>query len=182
MRRPPMRRPKRARGPRALAAVLPKVTKPLFGARGFVEAGVLTDWPDIVGRPLADHTCPERLGVDGVLVVRVESGGGALELRHLEPVVLERIAGYFGYRAVTRLVLVQGPLPPRPDERRRHRPRGLDAGEEAALRARLVDAGDSDLRSALERLGRAVIGSTADAGDAADQAPRPRAAPRSDGA
>ncbi len=178
MGRPPMRRPKRARGPRALAAVLPKVTKPLFGARGFVEAGVLTDWPDIVGRPLADHTCPERLGVDRVLVVRVESGGGALELRHLEPVVLERIAGYFGYRAVTRLALVQGPLPARPAPRRRS-PRALDAAEEATLDARLSDAGDPDLRAALERLGRAVIGAAHDAGDEPHQSDE---APRSDGA
>ncbi len=152
-----MKRAKRGRGPRGLAAILPQVTKPLFSARGFAEAGVLTDWPDIVGRPLADHTCPERIGRDGALVVRVDGGGWALELRHLEPVLLERIASYFGYRAVTRLALVQGPLPPRP-ERRRRPPRALDAGEEAALGAWLADADDDNLRAALERLGRAVIG------------------------
>jgi hypothetical protein len=156
-----MKRAKRSRGPRGLAAILPQVTKPLFSARGFAgagaAAGVLIDWPDIVGRPLADHTCPERIGRDGALVVRVDGGGWALELRHLEPVLLERIASYFGYRAVTRLALVQGPLPPRP-ERRRRPPRALDAGEEAALGAWLADADDDNLRAALERLGRAVIG------------------------
>ena len=62
---------RRARGPRALAATMPKVTRALFRARGFAESGVLTDWPDIVGRPLADHTSPERLGRDGALEVRL---------------------------------------------------------------------------------------------------------------
>ncbi len=170
--------PKRGYGPRGLAAVLSKVTRPLFRARGFDTAGLLTDWPDIVGRPLADHTLPERLGRNGALAVRVDDGGWALELRHLEPVVLERIAGYFGYRAVTRLALVQRPLPARPAPRRRS-PRALDAAEEATLDARLSDAGDPDLRAALERLGRAVIGA---ARDAVGEPPRSDEAPRSDGA
>ncbi|MFQ5784036.1 MAG: DUF721 domain-containing protein [Alphaproteobacteria bacterium] len=151
-----MKTPRRGGGPRGLAATLPKVTRTMFRARGFAEAGVLTDWPDIVGRPLADFTCPERLTPDGTLKVRV-GGGWALELKHLEPALIERIAGYFGYRAVTRLALVQGPLPRRP-ERRARRLRPLDAGEEAALAARLAATGDGDLRAALERLGRAVLG------------------------
>ncbi len=146
---------RRASGPRALAATVPKVTRALFRARGFAEAGVLTDWPDIVGRPLADHTSPERLGANGTLHVRV-SGGFALELKHLEPLVLDRIATYFGYRAVTRLKLVQGPLPSRPSRRRR-RVRALGADEAEALRAELADTDDAALRAALERLGRAVV-------------------------
>jgi hypothetical protein len=171
---------RRAGGPRGLAAVLSKVTRPLFRARGFGASGLLTDWPDIVGRPLADFTLPERLGRDGVLAVRVADGGWALELRHIEPVVIERIASYFGYPAVTRLALVQGPLPSRPASRRRS-PRALDAGEEAALSARLSDAGDPGLRAALERLGRAVFGSTPAAGGGAPRDTR-HDTPRSDGA
>ena len=155
---------RRARGPRALAATMPKVTRALFRARGFAEAGVLTDWPDIVGRPLADHTSPERLGRDGALEVRV-GGGWALELKHLEPMVLDRIATYFGYRAVTRLKLVQGPLPSRPPRRRRRRVRPLDANQAEALRARLAGTGDAALRAALERLGRAVVAGVDDDAD-----------------
>jgi hypothetical protein len=137
---------RRAGGPRGLAAVLSKVTRPLFRARGFGASGLLTDWPDIVGRPLADFTLPERLGRDGVLAVRV----------------------------------ADGPLPSRPASRRRS-PRALDAGEEAALSARLSDAGDPGLRAALERLGRAVFGSTPAAGGGAPGDTR-HDTPRSDGA
>ena len=78
-------------GPRGLASTLPRVMKVLLRGRGFTEAGVLTDWPDIVGRPLADFTSPERLARDGTLHLRV-SGGWALEVTHLEPALLDRIA------------------------------------------------------------------------------------------
>lgn len=150
-----MKTVKRHRGPRGLATTLSRVTGALFRARGFAEAGVLTDWPDIVGRPLADVTCPLRLGRDGALEVRV-SGAWALELAHLEPVLLERIAGYCGYRAVTRLRIVQGPLPSRPAPGRR-RVHEIDADAAAALKAHLAGTRDADVRAALERLGRKVM-------------------------
>ena len=156
-----MARSKKPSGARALAVLLPKLTKPAYRARGFAEAGVLNDWPDIVGRPLADFTAPERLSRDGALEVRVD-GGWALELQHLEPLVLDRIASYFGYRAVTRLAIVQGPLPRRVKPPRRHRPRILSKAEEAALRQDLAATEDAGLRAALERLGREVLGKPAE--------------------
>ncbi|MFP6742492.1 MAG: DciA family protein [Alphaproteobacteria bacterium] len=150
------RRSKKPHGPRALAAALPSVTKPLFRERGFAQSGVLNDWPDIVGQPLADNTAPERLGRDGTLDVRV-SGGWALELKHLEPVVLERIATYFGYRAVTRLAITQGPLPPRPKKNPR-RTKTLSPDDAKDLENRLADTEDPALRKALARLGHEVLG------------------------
>ncbi len=170
-----MTRSKRARGPRALAATVSTVTRALFRGRGFGAAFV--DWPDIVGRPLADHSRPERLSRNGTLRVRV-SGSWAVELQHLEPVVLDRIATYFGYRAVTRLALVQGPLPA-PPARRARRVRALDKVEEADLRARLTDTDDADLRVALESLGRAGIGTAA---GAAGETPTAHAGPEANGA
>ena len=154
---------KRARRPRALAAILPRVTKSAFRTHGFAEGGVLTDWPDIVGQPLADYTIPESLGRNGVLQVRV-SGGWALELAHLEPLVLERIAGYYGYRAVERLSLVQGPVRP-PGKSAEPARRPLEAEEETALDACIAGTSGAGLREALRRLGRAVIG-TEEAGKA----------------
>ena len=155
----PSTRSKKPHGAIALAALLPKLTKPLYRARGFAEAGVLNDWQDIVGRPLADYTAPERLSPDGTLVVRV-GGAWALELQHLEPLVLDRIAGYFGYRAVTRLALVQGPLPPRAAPPRKRRPKILGKAEEEALKRDIEQTDDPNLRAALERLGREVLGET----------------------
>lgn len=152
--KPPRRR---KRGPRLLGAALPGAAGALFRRQGFAEAGVLTDWPEIVGRPLADHTCPLRLSRDGTLTLRV-AGAFALELAHLEPQILDRIARYFGFRAVTRLAIVQGPLPRR-DPPPPPGPRPLRPDEETRLEALLSETRDENLRRALERLGRAVLGS-----------------------
>ncbi len=71
--------------------------------------------------------------------------------------VVERIAGYFGHRAVTHLTLMQGPLPQRP-KRRIRRIRPLDDDGERALAECLAATDDPALRASLERLGRAILG------------------------
>ena len=152
----------RGRGPRALAGVLRKVTRPIFGKRGFAGGAVVTEWPTIVGRHLAAHTVPERIAYQGggrdsgVLHLRVDSGSLATELQHLEPQLLERINGYFGYRSVDRLRIVHGPLPPA-EAPPRPAQRALDRTEEKDLADRLAGIKDDDLRTALEALGRVVV-------------------------
>ena len=128
--------------------------------RGLTEAGLIADWAAIVGDSLAAECAPQRLvrgadGVGGSLHVRV-TGPLALELQHLEPLVIERINGYFGYRAVARLTMHQGPLAARHSRRRPPRPQP-DASAEARLAPMLAGVEDEDLRAALERLGRAVL-------------------------
>jgi len=153
----------RGYGPRALAGTLRKIAKPLFGRRGFGDGAILTGWPAIVGTEIAAHSAPEKIvpargGEDGgTLHLRIQSGSLATELQHLEPQVLERINTYFGYRAVGRLKLVQGPLPRRAEPARRP-PRPLTADEEKSLAADMETVTDADLRRALESLGRAVAG------------------------
>ncbi|MBT5416016.1 MAG: DUF721 domain-containing protein [Rhodospirillaceae bacterium] len=157
---------KRIGRPRALAASLPLAARKTLRKHGFAEAGVVTDWPTIVGPLLSAHSAPQRLAFprgtrqDGTLHVLV-SGPFSTELQHLEPVVIERINGYFGYRAVARLRLVQGVLPmPRPRRRRASGEDGpaLDPVSEAELEKIEVP----ELRAALERLGKAVRARTAE--------------------
>ncbi len=147
---------RRGGGLRALAASLPKVTGKAFGRRGLAAGGLVADWPSIVGEQLAAVSLPRGLSRagQGTLTLRVESGH-ALTLQHLEPLVIERINGYLGYRAVARLRLQQGPLSGRPTPPRQP-PAPLSEAEEAGLRARTETVADETLRGALERLGRAV--------------------------
>ncbi len=143
---------KRGRGPRGLGQALEKATREIFGERGFAEAGILRDWPRIVGAHMAEHSCPEKVSYGGTLGeatlhVRVD-GGFATELQHLEPVVLDRINTYFGYRAIGRLSMVQGPLP---------KPAAKAPAEpaRAAGPALRIEARDEGLRAALRDLDRA---------------------------
>ena len=148
-------------GPRSLAAMLPKIARPAFGKRGFVEASVLTDWPQIVGSVLAGETRPLRLTfhrgakTDGTLQIRVTSAFST-ELQHLAPLVIERINRYFGFGAVGRLTLSQGPVIRPPSRKRRQLP---DPEPEALkrLESRVAAIEDEELRRALAGLGRNVI-------------------------
>jgi len=150
--------PRRRGGkPTRAGLLLPEAAAKAYRKHGFAESRLLTDWAAVVGERLAEVCLPEKLARDGALSVRV-SPAFALELQHLEPKILERIAGFFGHRAVTRIKLRQGVVEPaKPDLRREPRP--LTDDEAIALDARLAEVQDEGLRAALDRLGRAVIGS-----------------------
>ncbi|HYM31089.1 MAG TPA: DciA family protein [Candidatus Cybelea sp.] len=145
---------------RALAGEIAKLTRPAMKRRGFFQGDVLTRWPVIVGEELAKASCPEKLmfptgeSTGATLQVRV-SGGFALEMQHLANLVVERINTFYGFRAVERLRLVQGPLPVR--KRAGRRPaRDLTAAEEAAIEAAVAKLDDPGLRLALHALGRQI--------------------------
>jgi hypothetical protein len=147
-------------GPRAIAALLPKVAAPALRRRGFASVELVTRWPEIVGKQLARDSMPERLHfpgssrTGGTLRIRA-SGSMALELQHLEPLILEKINGYFGYNAVGRITILQGPprkepgAPPPP-------PPKLTPAEAIEVDAQTATIGEEHLRDALNRLGKAV--------------------------
>ena len=154
----------RPAGARALGEAVAALTRPIVGKRGFVRGGLIAEWETIVGERLAASSLPERVSYPpkqsrgGTLHLRVASGSLAMELQHLEPVLIERINGYFGYDAIARVRLIQGPLPDvAPRLARPLPPRPLTAAEEQALGERLAGVGDPELRSALAALGRAVM-------------------------
>ena len=148
-------------GLHAIAKTLPKITKRALGRRGFAEADLLGAWPGIVGREVAAHCLPRKLDRprrgqegSGTLTLRVDTGF-ALEIQHMEPQLVERINGYFGFRAVERLRLLQAPGQPPAPEPPPEAPIPPEA--ESELRARLGGVDDEDLKSALDRLGRALL-------------------------
>jgi hypothetical protein len=144
-------------GFRAVGVAVSKLTTPILARRG---GGILVrlkaEWSAIVGPDRARVTWPTALGRDGVLKLRVLPAA-ALELQHRAPLVIERINLFFGRSVITRLALVQGPLPFAPPS---SGPlfRTLAPAEAKALDERLSVVADPDLRAALARLGRAVNG------------------------
>ena len=153
--------PRRA-GLRALAVSLPRVTRRLFGKRGFAEGGLAADWPGIVGAELAARCRPGKLAFaraaerrEGTLTLRVEAPF-ATEVQHLTPQIMERINGYFGYRAVARLRLKQVPYSPGPGPASNNDRTAVAPEITPELAARLETVEDPELRAALGRLGRAL--------------------------
>ena len=137
-----------------------ELTRQAFARYGFSYAEVIARWPEIVGPLLGRHSLPERIrfardeNEDATLVVRAASGF-ATELQHLEPTVIARINGYFGFRAIGRLSIIQAPLPQL--KRRTPQPaRTLTAEEESRIASQAARLRDPDLGGALKRLGEAV--------------------------
>jgi hypothetical protein len=144
-------------GLRAIGVAASKLAAPIVAKRG---GGILSrlkaEWDTIVGPDWAAVTWPTALSRDGVLKLRAASGA-ALELQHRAPLVIERINMFFGRPAITRLALLQGPLPlAQPPTRPALR--SLAPSEVKALDEQLSDIGEAELRDALARLGKAVIG------------------------
>jgi hypothetical protein len=144
----------------SLAATLPRVTRRTLGRHGLAEGGLIADWASIVGAMIAERSLPLRLSFtggerrEGTLHVRV-SGALALELQHLEPQILERINGFFGYRAVGRLKIHQGPVPVERSVRREPAP-PLAPAAEAEIGSLVAAVEDDGLRQALQELGRSL--------------------------
>jgi hypothetical protein len=144
----------------ALAVNVPAITRAAIGSRGFAEAGLVTHWPEIIGAELARGCQPDMLRFpkgersDGTLTLRC-IGALALEIQHQSPYLIERINSYFGYRAITRLKLIQGSLRRRPARQAMKLP-SLTPAERAATEASLADLPDSEMKDALRRLGEAI--------------------------
>jgi hypothetical protein len=145
--------------PQALAVSLTKVTEKALGNRSLAERGLIVDWASVVGQEIAELCHPAKLTfdrrdrrMDGTLTLRVRPGQ-ATRVQHLEPVLLERINGYFGYRALARLRLQQAP----PAETREDPSATAGAPDGGSPGGQGEEAvADPDLRAALARLGRAI--------------------------
>ena len=151
------RQGERRPGFRAAAIAAARVATPIVARHG---GGALSrlkaEWPAVVGGDIAAATWPETLARGGTLKLRV-APARALAVQHRAPLLIERINLFLGRAAVTRLVLVQGPLPLAPPAPRRAAAR-LSETDAAALDKTLAGVADPELRDALAALGRAVIG------------------------
>ena len=150
------RESERQHGFRAVGIAVSKLAAPIITKRGGgIVVRLKADWATIAGADWAAMCWPLALGRDGVLKLRT-APPAALELQHRAPLLIERINLFFGRPVVSRLVLVQGPLPADSP------PRGpglrpLSANEAEKLDKRLSEIADPSLRAALAGLGRALI-------------------------
>lgn len=160
-------RSRRGGSPRAIAQMVPKLTRKALGRRGLAEANLVADWPTIVGSERARTCQPEKLAFprgrrhQGTLHLRVTSAA-AIEIQHDAPVLIERINGYFGYAAVADIRLIQAPLTQRKEPLRQRPKREPSVSEKSALDARLQTVEDPELRTVLNRLGMAILSESAD--------------------
>ena len=143
-----------------VAELVPQIGRAAFRRFGFIQASVVTRWPEIVGPRHAQVCMPEAIRFPPG-----EKSGGILQLvvlpahapliQHVIPEIVERVNRFFGYQAVSRVKLRQGAVqPPRALAPRTGppslKPIPLELGES------LRDVGDPELRAVLESLARSL--------------------------
>lgn len=163
--------PRRRRGGafRQAGAELRKGLADAAGRRGFAEPEILLRWTEIVGAALAPHCRPVKVVYGrspalGATLVIEATGARATEIEHLGPRMIERINGYYGYRAISRLRVTQAAgcatgfaedgaaFAGKPED-------GEPPAEAAARAAALTkDIRDPALRAVLTRLGGHILG------------------------
>jgi hypothetical protein len=153
-------------GARPIGSYVAKALDPAARARGFATTALLSDWPAIVGRELAQFTTPDRVvwprrydetevenpkrgrrSEGATLVLRIE-GPRAIEVQHRAGQILERVNAYFGYRAVTEMRILQAPV-----ARAAKRPPSRPAPLPTYSLPQSAGIEDEGLRRALSRLG-----------------------------
>ncbi|HEX4506563.1 MAG TPA: DciA family protein [Alphaproteobacteria bacterium] len=148
-------------GPRHMSRMIPDVAGKALGKKGLGYGKLVTDWATIVGADLGEATAPVKLSfprgerTDATLTIDIVPAR-AIEVQHSMPQLIERVNAVFGYRAVSRIKLVQRP-PARTAPAPNLRP--LSLAEESELVELTQVVPDGDLRAALESLGRAMQGS-----------------------
>lgn len=136
------------------------VTKPLMRKNGFVTPQIIFDWPLIVGDYLAESTTPIKINFpknkncDGVLFIEV-IGAQAPIIQQLESEIIEKIAIYFGFKAVAKIKLIHSGEMPKQKTHKKEAP--LTAEESIRLDKLLEDVKDIELRDKLKSIGEHVI-------------------------
>ncbi|GLQ05698.1 DUF721 domain-containing protein [Sneathiella chinensis] len=148
-------------GPKAIGRFLGASTRATLVKRGFAHADILSNWETIVGPTLANVSSPERLNFtrhknnDASLKVRVMPGH-APEFQHFEPLIIERINSFFGFRAVGRIQIIQAPVK-RPEKKRKIEPPPPTEEQKQWLEEVLTGVPDPELRERLQALGTSLL-------------------------
>ncbi|MBL4806649.1 MAG: DUF721 domain-containing protein [Rhodobacteraceae bacterium] len=137
------------------------------GQRGFAEARLLTQWPEIVGESVAKIAKPVKISYTrqglGAKLTILALGANGPELQMQLPRIKERVNACYGYNAISEIRITQTastgfgegatafdydiPVPKKM----------LSQDQSAELKSCLETVGDSTLRELLEKLGRNVL-------------------------
>ena len=141
-----------------LSTMIDSMIAPSVKTRGFVIGRVVSHWHDIVGdmsswcRPNA-VSFPLNSCTDGTLKLQIVPGRGP-QAQAMSAVIIDRVNANFGYRAISRISLVQTlSVPIQPVSLKPEPPLNRDRHDIWELDDKLKDVKSPELRAALRRLG-----------------------------
>ena len=138
---------------------------PLMAKRTHVDAALALAWPELAGEKLAGRTQPLKVAwpmrktpddpfQPGILSVACE-GAVALDLQYRTTQLIQRINGFFGYSAISKIRIEQRAIDQFRPKKRAERP-VLVQNERNLLEKQVVSIENDSLRDALFRLGESI--------------------------
>lgn len=151
-------------GTQPLAVLIEAVTRPIFAKRGPLESRLMVDWRFIAGPRIGLYSVPRKVlfpdkeqQKDGTLYVEVLNSAISAELPYAIPVLIEKIAVYVGYKAITRIKFRLRPGPVLSIQKKEVRSAPLSTEKRNVLNDVLSGIEDEELKQALYRLGEGVL-------------------------
>ena len=146
----------------SLGSVFTVLMKDALSAEDVVEVDIMLNWSDIVGDSISSYCRPLRANFNPrnncrTVYVEVPVGGFALEMRHKEKYILEKINAYFGYNAVHKLSIDQNVNMQIKLASKKQEKKELRDGEKKYLSELISDIKEDKLKEILTKLGESVI-------------------------
>ncbi|MBP7190273.1 MAG: DUF721 domain-containing protein [Rickettsiaceae bacterium] len=95
-----------------IADELERVLRPIFARHGKIFAELMVNWQKISGVDLGAKTSPYKITTAAekgrkinILHVKVANSATGLEFTYQQDIIIERIAIYFGYKAVDKIIV-----------------------------------------------------------------------------
>jgi len=96
--------------PQSIESILSEIIENRNWGKGVAEGGLFSDWPQIVGADIAEHTTPISL-VDGRLTIQSSSSAWATQMRLMQVELLKTISNSAPGALVEELIFL-GPNAP----------------------------------------------------------------------
>lgn len=129
--------------------------------RGFAETRLLIQWAEIAGAEIAAMTRPVSVsygaGGMGATLILLADGAHAPQLQMQLPTIKDRVNACYGYNAISRIKLTQTAATGFAEEPAAFVPKDDAPIRDADINAALSKIGDTELRAALDQLGRSVL-------------------------
>ena len=144
---------------KAVSSLMPEIGRAAFRRFGFIQSSVVSRWDEIVGARYAAVSAPEAIRFpvgkksEGTLELTVE-GAHAPMIQHVVPEIIERVNRFFGYSAVAKVKVRQGPVAKKAAEKipvsTLLKPVPMELGDS------LREIGDPELFAVLESLAKSL--------------------------
>jgi len=150
-------------GPQLIDQKISNLLKPLFvgNKKDFVIIGNLVkNWEEIIGKKYAAFCYPKAIsfskdkGTGGKLTIAVHNPAIGFFLENSSEIVIERIAVFYGYKAISKLIIKQEPKDVGVNKAKEIK---LSQPKENFLQEKINKIKDEDLAETLRKLGREIF-------------------------